>query len=454
MPSLPNPYGPATQIGEGLHEISNAIFNMGRTQAYGRYARQRSEAQEAEDLAQAEVHRANMRKLEEETKGLEQSRLASSPEAVLELGAHVSGLDQATFKRALDTVLNVTPAVPEGQAPVAITPAQIEAARRGRIAGIKHQADPKGNFNELMKALMTHQQTRDYVRAMSGELPVDLYGDVTAAAEGKSRYGMESGIQYSTQRQGQTYTTPLGQAKIGSEKNLQNLRRDQAEEADARTSKLAADKLKTTAETEKINKGLYGPETTVMVNGVAVPRFLGQVAGDPAAVSAPKPTAGSTAKGTTAEKRKPLSNGERTAMDNHLADIVGTRFDKIDPKTRASILAHAYELAVDPGSDWHRNPLGAVEEAVGIMAPEGFEDAAGMFASARFVPKGGLRPAPLAPSTSPGSSSPPASGVTVRPPAQSALPEQARARLREGVATKFGNGQTWMLKNGVPVQVR
>jgi hypothetical protein len=33
------------------------------------------------------------------------------------------------------------------------------------------------------------------------------------------------------------------------------------------------------------------------------------------------------------------------------------------------------------------------------------------------------------------------------------IPEQARAQLKEGQVTTFGNGQKWTLKNGQPAQV-
>lgn len=39
-------------------------------------------------------------------------------------------------------------------------------------------------------------------------------------------------------------------------------------------------------------------------------------------------------------------------------------------------------------------------------------------------------------------------------PSASSLPPQAVAKLREGVQTRFGNGQIWTLRNGQPVQVK
>jgi len=48
----------------------------------------------------------------------------------------------------------------------------------------------------------------------------------------------------------------------------------------------------------------------------------------------------------------------------------------------------------------------------------------------------------------------PAAAPLPRPAAPSAIPPQAVARLREGVTTRFANGQKWTLKNGQPVQVQ
>ena len=49
----------------------------------------------------------------------------------------------------------------------------------------------------------------------------------------------------------------------------------------------------------------------------------------------------------------------------------------------------------------------------------------------------------------PGATPPPAASASI-----ASLPESARAALKEGSLTKFGNGQTWTLKNGQPMQVR
>lgn len=45
-------------------------------------------------------------------------------------------------------------------------------------------------------------------------------------------------------------------------------------------------------------------------------------------------------------------------------------------------------------------------------------------------------------------------GTPLTPGGGSDLPAEAKAQLQEGKKTTFGNGQTWMLKNGQPVQVQ
>ena len=138
--------------------------------------------------------------------------------------------------------------------------------------------------------------------------------------------------------------------------------------------------------------------------------------------------------GTAGVKRVPLTKNETAVMENQLADLAGTEF-KIDPQVRAAMISRASEVAVDPSSGYHRNPAGAMQAAVGEMAPGGFEDSAGILSSTKFVPKGGPSPAP-------------------KQIKSGGLPPQAQAALKEGIVTKFGNGQTWTLQGGVPVQVQ
>jgi hypothetical protein len=452
MPSLPNPYGPATQIGAGLSSITDAIFNMGRAGMMGRYGRQRSAAQDAEDLARAELHKENVAKVRAETLGLTQANQATSPENLNQFAAGISGLDLNTFQRANE--LN-TGGMPAGPIPEygLVRPGHQDDAALGRAAAIKLQADPKTNLSEITKALYQHKQMQNYTKAMNGQLPVDQFGNVTAAAEGKQRYEMRDGIQFNNQIKGDTFETPLGTANIAASTALGTQRRAAAGESGARTGKI-------NLETKNLQEGKHGP-AVVIANPDGTPghRFLGQVQPTDAAVAPPKnfaPKADPNNPNNARSKRKSINKAEYDSMNNQLADIAGTAFDKIDGPTRAQVLDYASELLVDPSSDWFRNPMGAVSAAVKVMAPAGFHDDTGFFSSANYTARGGVRAAPTRNQAAPNLPTPQApAGSTAPAKTQGGgLPPEAITQLKEGHTTTFGNGQTWMLQGGVPVQVQ
>lgn len=436
------------QVGAGMQSLSDAIFNMGRAGMMGRYGRQRSAAQDAEDYAQAQLHQANMNKLRAETEGITQATQATSAPALDEFGAAVSGLDLNTFRRARELASGGMPAGPIPEYGL-VRPADIDASNAGRLAAIKLQADPKTNLSEITKALYEHQRLQNYNQAMSGQLSTDTLGNVSAAAEGKPRYEMRDGIQFNNQIQGDTFTTPLGEAKIGSEKALISQRKALAGESGARTGKVKQ-------ETTNLQEGKFGP-AVVITNPDGTPghRFLGQVQPTDKAIAPPKsfaPKADPNKPNDPRSKRKSITKAEYDSMNNQFADLAGTSFDKTDPTTRASILDYASELLVDPSSEWFRNPMGAVSAAVKVMAPQGFQDETGFFSSANYTAKGGVRPPPTRNRAAPNLPTPQAAPAAA--PAQGGLPPEAVAKLREGHTTTFGNGQTWMLQNGMPVQVQ
>lgn len=377
MPSLPNPYGPVTQVGSGMRSISNAIVSMGRMQGMGRWRQQRTAAQDAEDAA-------NAAKLQAETVGQLQLNAATSPGALEQFGANVSGLPRDVFRRA--TALNQG-GMPEGPIPEygEIRPEHQQAAIPGNIASTFLAANPKLNPEQLFDAMKTRQQALDYERVMAGKAPVGTFGEAVAASKGLPLYDVADGTQYNKFTSGDFIPTPVGESKI-----LQN-------KAAANSSNAAAGKYG--AEKSKIDKGHYGPSVTIEgEGGVPTPRFLGQVSDtDVKVVPPPKSFAPPRAAVEKPLLRKAPSKAEMTMMENQLADTAGTVFEKLDKPSRAVILSRSTELLVDPKSPWHRNPAGAVEAAVKEMAPGGFEDAAGVFETARYVPKSGGRPLPRAP---------------------------------------------------------
>ena len=116
-----------------------------------------------------------------------------------------------------------------------------------------------------------------------------------------------------------------------------------------------------------------------------------------------KDAAGKAAGGGRAPaQKKPLSKQELGAIDTAIADSAGTDLKNIDGPTLTKIKARAAALALDPDSDWHRNPAGAAEAALAEMG--GLEDSrAGIpLINSRFVPKTG----PTLPKVSPAGTQP------------------------------------------------
>jgi len=125
-------------------------------------------------------------------------------------------------------------------------------------------------------------------------------------------------------------------------------------------------------------------------------------------------------------------------------DAVSENGVNIDATLNNRIKARAMELFAESG-DHYDAAATAVEEVMGEIEVEGNQwwnpktD--------KIVPKPGLGPRKPAP----GAMRPPADKQKID--AAAALPPEAARKLKEGVSTKFGNGQTWTLQNGVPVRV-
>lgn len=150
--------------------------------------------------------------------------------------------------------------------------------------------------------------------------------------------------------------------------------------------------------------------------------------------------------GGAAPQVKPLSKAEQDQIAGTVQGLAG---GKLDPAVSARLVARATQIAQDPQSEWYRNPSGAAEAAVQEMAPGGFQPG-----GTRFVPftGNGRVPAPH-PGIEAGKAAQRHGGSTPAV-AREGLPAAAAARLREGVVTTFGNGQSWTLVNGIPSQVQ
>lgn len=391
MPSYPNPYAYTNaNIGAGLKSIADGIFNAGMMNARARIDDHTMARMQANQQSLDAFRDAQIDKLRSETDLNVQKHGMRTPEALGQVASDASGLPAQIYQgiKALrpqdfDADLGPSPAM-------RYSDDQMSAARRGDQMARFFAANDNPNPLTFAQAQREAWGNDQLPRMMAGDVTPEAIWDAMTAISGKPRYGMSDGIQYSTGALGKTHTTPLGAAKINERRAAATKEFSQAREAGARA-------------------GLHEARA--------------------GAVGTPK--AGVQA------RRAGLSKAEVTAMENQLADLAGTEFAKIDSSARASLLGRAYELAVDPASDYHRKPMGAMQAAVSEMAPAGFEDSAGMFSSARFTPRKAPGAAPARPSTVGGG-----------------LPPEARTRLKEGVVTRFANGQAWTLQSGQPVQVQ
>lgn len=94
-----------------------------------------------------------------------------------------------------------------------------------------------------------------------------------------------------------------------------------------------------------------------------------------------------------AANRRPLTKPQMEQVTGAISSLVGVDdLNEVDPQIRNRIVSRATELATDPTSDYHQNPVGAAEAAVAEVAPQGFEKQ-GTVGFRKYFPKG----APAAP---------------------------------------------------------
>lgn len=411
MPSYPNQYGPANQIGAGLQNIARSIFQAGDYELDNRRIARQTDEQAALREAQAKLNDAHTQVYQQQAKEQELRNAGLTPEALSQHAADSVNMPAQLYNQIVST--------PDhhfdqdlGPAPGArFAPADVANARRGRSMASYFLQNQNPNPEQFAKAGEIQQRSGYLDDVMKGLTNADAFGDAVAAAEGKPRYNMESGVQYSNQVGGRTAMTPLGDAKVAETKANIGAKNAQAgaDNARARLAGVQADA------------------------GGFAPRAPG-----------------------AADKRVAVTKNDNAIMENQLADLVSAEFKKIDPESRARIISHASSMFVDPESDFHRDAAGAMEQAVAEMAPNGFEDSAGMLSKARFVPKGGLvSPQVTRPASQPAPRQPaPRQPTTRQVTSGGGLPQQARAALREGVHTRFANGQTWTLQGGSPVRIQ
>ena len=458
-----SPFAYQTPIGSSLNNIAQALFA-------GPGPIEQDKMIAASELARANAQRAAMetRKTEGEIADLEDFRRRRGDpyqNETVALGTGVPLPNVEGFRRYIRGEVPMPAALPGG-VDHGVLSDRFAALRTGTM-------DKTSTALDIAKAGGALTDQRREAGAQSGVIPrldVENFARARAATEGKPLYGGDRFVTRDLSGGGTT-TTALGEAEIPNIAAQASQRR-----ATAGNQAALADIHRNTARTgitpgppvvvdvPNIVEGGGGltsvsPQRTGGFPIVSVPRVApagggklvktvvnGEEIWIPASEAAGKRAGG----GRAAAQTKALSKQELGAIDAALADSAGTDLKNIDGPTLTRLKARSAELALDPASDWHRNPSGAAEAAFAEMG--GLEDTrAGIpFVSSRFVPKTGpTGAAPALPAVAP-----PAAAPKPQPQAGGALPAAAAARLKEGVTTTFANGQTWMLQGGKPVQVR
>jgi hypothetical protein len=152
-----------------------------------------------------------------------------------------------------------------------------------------------------------------------------------------------------------------------------------------------------------------------------------------------------------APQRRALSKVQSEQIVGALETLTETKASDMDPQLRTAVVSRATQFASDPNSEFHQDPVGATTAALKEVAPEGVEKS-GIYGFRTTGAKGGARSGqktkPITAAPAAGSPQPQAAAT------DGELPPAARAKLKEGVVTTFGNGQSWTLQNGKPVRMQ
>ena len=452
-----SPFAYQTPIGASLNNIAQALFAGP------------GPIEQDKMMAESELRRAQTQKAAAEVADLEDFRRRRGDpyqNETIALGTGVPLPNVEGYRSYIRGGVPMPPALPGG-VDHGVLQDRFAALRTGTM-------DKTSTALDIAKAGGALTDQRREAGAQSGMIPrldVENFARARMATEGKPLYGGDRFVTRDLSGGG-TATTALGAAEIPNI-NAQAAQR----RATAGNQAALADIHRTTARTgitpgppvmvdvpNSVEGGggltsvspqrtggfpLVAPTRAAPAGGGKLVKTVvnGEEIWIPASEAAGKRAGG----GRAAAQTKALSKQELGAIDAAIADSAGTDLRNIDGPTLTRLKARAAELALDPASDWHRNPSGAAEAAFAEMG--GLEDTrSGIpFVSSRFVPKAGpTAPAPAIPAVAPPAAPRPA------PQAQAGggLPPAAAARLKEGVTTTFANGQTWMLQGGKAVQVQ
>lgn len=451
MPRYANPYGVQTPYGRGLNNLSAALFASRR----GDDRTAAIDAQAGMYDAHSALYNEQARKASVERELAQRLLSFSTPEAMDETVATSFAVPAARVRAVRS--------IPSGPSPTGMPPAVDPMARQigERLFALRTGlSDKTVSPEQIAKADQVFAAGRDREGVMSGDLDPLRVGQAHFATSGKAPFDdLGGGAGTFSPITGDQELNDLGQAKVGTEQAHAGAYRAQgsANDALARQRDLETRTGIRIGAPVLVNDPEVGPMYTSPQSAPGrVPaarpvdhatRLKPVVGEDGTTIWMPDEEAayqpvGAPPRSPTTRAPRRVSGTDRNLLDRALDSLLGDAgFGAVDSETRNAILMRA-EQEWQKGAAGHVN---AVKAALDSVAPQGLETpwqwrsfVPGTTSQAR--PVGGAPRAPAAPAAA----AAPGGG----------LPPQARARLREGTVTTFGNGQSWTLQNGTPVQVQ
>lgn len=338
MQTYVNPYTPMTPIGAGLQNMALALFS-GRG----------NDGKADLNTAHMGVYDAQRRKYEAEAAAEEAALAARGDGRLQENAALLHQVPVPNVRAMVDYSRGNTqmpPAMPGG-----VDPRQIAETIVGQRLGTM---DKTVNANEIAKAIDTFGTTRTRGDVISGSADPTRVGQGYFAVSGKAPFDNMGGTGTFNQATGDQTLNEVGLQRVAAEAALAGQRRASAGEHGARTRQIDLETrsgVKLDAPPVLVNDPETGPRYTSAHSAVT-----GGMA--PAA----KPT---DRKGKEAIARALTSTQSRTlagALDG-MEQEAGAKFDA---ETRRQLTSGATQLATDPNSEFHQDPVGALDEAIRV----------------------------------------------------------------------------------------
>lgn len=437
-----------TPIGAGLQNIAIALF-AGRNQP-DKSALQSSQAGMYD--AHGELYREQAAKAIAERKLAERLLSARSDDSIDSLRATEAGVPVHTL-RGIDASLRGE------QDLTGYSPAQIAGHRRATLAVRPAYADKTTSALDISKAINAYRERED-LEAVRG-----APGDPTRTAQayfstsGKAPFDNMGGMGTFNQATGAQTLNDFGTARVQSERALATERGAHAGLHTARRDQITSGAdapMVPVVKKDAMGNDMVGSDGKAIVELVPRPQAVGRTpAAQPREFAPPKPT---TPKPVTVDERRVIAEVQRqlgVIVDKAGKPQEGSALP-LTGQAQGALVARAVALSKENGGNIPSAVAQAVEETGELEDDTKPGTFYGRNPTGFRKPKGQPRyPIQARPAGGPVATAPAAPQPAPAPrPGATDLPATARARLREGVQTTFGNGQVWTLTDGVPTRVR